>query len=399
MKKNLRVSILSIGSVSLGLLVHFGCAQKQIHSGLKADPGVLLRSWVWPTREASWIGDHGTENSNVLLEDGVLYLGSRSQGVTALHSGMKQVKWTFSLTHGVVSEMTAEDGVLYFVAGDGFCYAVSQASGESLWKVLLKTPFASKPTVDRGRVYVNTASDLLVVLDARTGKELWTYRRHAGEVLPKIYGASQPWVGGEEVWVGWSDGYVSVLDRQEGLLKWEQKIHPGGRFLDVNAHPIVDQEAVYLPSYDGFLYAWRRTDKEVLWRLSAGGAKEILIDQDRLYLSSSDGQVYAVEKNSGKVLWKFPLDRGVPSRVIVLPEGILVGSSQQFLYLIDRADGRPLFRYDVGSSSGWTASPLFDPTQRAFYFLSQGGGLYRFVLPKRLPPKKAGRTLPHQWLL
>jgi outer membrane protein assembly factor BamB len=99
-----------------------------------------------------------------------------------------------------------------------------------------------------------------------------------------------------------------------------------------------------------------------------------------IFFPSSVGSVYALKKENAKVVWKFDLDRGTPTQIIVTPKYVIVGSSYQYLYVLDKITGKRLYRFHVGSGSGFYGAPAFDRETNRIYFLSCGGNLYCFEL-------------------
>jgi outer membrane protein assembly factor BamB len=155
---------------------------------------------------------------------------------------------------------------------------------------------------------------------------------------------------------------------------------------------------VYVPSYDGSLYALKRQGGETVWRFDAGGSKNIVIDEQKLFFPSSDGTLYSLQKENGKVLWKFDLDRGVPTQLVVTDKYVIAGSSFQYLYVLDKNTGKGLYRFNVGNGSGFTGAPAFDSIHQRLYILSSAGNLYAFAL--RQPPRKIrphGMTDPYEF--
>ena len=178
----------------------------------------------------------------------------------------------------------------------------------------------------------------------------------------------------------------------------ERKLHPGAKFTDVDAHPVLENGIIYIPSYDGALYALKRVGGDVIWRFDAGGSKDAVIDDQRIYLPSSEGSIYSLQKSNAKVNWKFDLDHGTPTQLIVTDKYLIVGSSYQYLYVIDKVTGKGLYRYNVGYGSGFAGSPAYDPATQKIYFLSGYGNLYAFAL--RQPPRKVrvhGTTDPYEF--
>ncbi len=348
----------------------------------------MIRRWTFPTHGPFEVGDRGTEYSNPVVVENTLVFGNQSIGLISIYPILNQTRWTLPIRNGVVSPLTADHGAVFFGGGDGYFYSVSLETGKVNWKYDVRNPIVSRPTVSGGRVFVTSTDDTLYAFDAGTGKWLWHYRRRSAATAT-ILGASAPLVDGNDVIAGLSDGYLVDLSLQDGQLKWEKKLQRGAtKFMDVDAHPVLENGVLYVPSYDGALYALKRDNGDFIWRFDAGGSKEIVIDGDLIYFPSSDGNIYALQKSNAKVLWKFELDHGVPTRLVVTDHDVIVGSSYEYLYAIDKNTGQGRYRYDVGSGSGFSGAPAYDPVTKQLYILSGAGNLYCFKLQSKVNPTK-----------
>ena len=364
------------------LILLGGCAGKNIHSQLHADPNVLMREWTMRTQTGLLdAGERGTEYSSVVLHEGTLVFGTRTAGLVAIYPSTSQVRWTLPIPHGVVSELTIENGNIFFGGGDGNLYSVNLDNGRVNWQYNLRNPMISRPTVHGGRVFVTSTDDTIYAIDAGTGQWLWHYKRRTAPAAT-ILGASAPLIDGDELLAGLSDGFLVCLSVPDGKLKWERKLHEGRKFTDVDAHPILDDNVLYVPSYDGSLYALNRKGGETIWKYDAGGSKQIVLEEDRIFLPSSDGSIHALQRRSGKLLWKFELDGGVPTQLIVTDQLLIFGSSFQYLYALNKTTGDPVFRFNVGRGSGFTATPAYDPEHRRVFILSGNGNLFAFQVRK-----------------
>ena len=310
-----------------------------IHNDLKEDHRIMTRKWTFSTHGPLDMGDRGTEYSNPVVVDNTLVFGNRTQGLISLYPSINQKRWVVPIQGGVVSELTIDHGSIYFGGGDGFMYSVNAEDGKINWKYEVRNPVISRPTVSNNRVFITTSNDVVYAFDAGTGKWLWHYRR-ASLQNSTIYGASSPLVDGNRVITGLSDGFLIALSVDEGQLKWEKKLHNAPKFTDVDAHPVIENGIIYVPSYDGALYALKKlpdgSGVDILWKFDAGGSKDVVIDDQRLFLPSSDGNVYALHKSSGKLLWKFQLDQGVPTQLVVTDKLVIFGSTYRYLYAVEK---------------------------------------------------------------
>lgn len=362
-----------------------GCAGHNSHSDLYENKRVLVRKWVLQTHETASMTDRGKDFSNPVAYENTLIFGTQAIGLISLYPTLNQRRWTLPIKGGVTSELAIDKGSAYFGGGDGFFYSANLETGRVNWRYDVRNPMVSRPTVSGGRVFVTTTDDTVYAFDAGTGKWLWHYKRRTSPIAT-IHGASTPWVDGNEALVGLSDGFLVSLSVADGQLKWERKLHSGSKFTDVDAHPIVEEGVIYVPSYDGALYALKRQGGAILWRFDAGGSKQVVLQDKNIYLPASDGTIYALQKDNAKVLWKFDLDRGSPTQLVVTDQYVIVGSSYQYLYAIDKNTGKGVYRYNVGFGSGFSGAPAYDSASRRLYLLSGAGNLYAFAL--RSPPRK-----------
>jgi outer membrane protein assembly factor BamB len=396
--KRSKPSFSNLAFCSLALSSLFwGCSGSNIHKDLTPDPHVLVRKWTLQTHKGYDLSNRGSEYSNPVLVENTLVFGNRSVGLVSMYPTINQQRWVLPIKNGVMSQLAVDKGSVYFGGGDGFLYSVSLENGRVNWRYDVRVPWISRPTVSGGRVFITTSDDTIYAFDAGTGKWLWHYRRRSAQTAT-ILGASSPLVDGNEVIAGLSDGFVVALNLPDGQLKWERKLHQASKFTDVDAHPVVESGVIYIPSYDGALYALKRQGGDTIWRFDAGGSKDVVLEDQRVYLPSSDGNVYALQKSNAKVLWKFPLDRGVPTQLIVTDRYVIAGSSFQYLYVMDKETGKGVYRYNAGYDSGFGGSPAYDPVTQRFYLLSQGGNLYAFQVRK--PVRKVfahGQTDPYKF--
>lgn len=365
-------------------LVLNGCSGRNIHRDVPMDSSVLTRGWTMATHGPYLVNDRGFEYSSPALFENTVIFGNQSQGVTALYPNLMRVRWSFPVQGGVLSEILVEKSTVYFGGADGFVYALSAETGKQIWKYEVKNTLVSRPTFAGGRLFVTTADDTVYAFDAGTGKWLWHYKRRSPQSAT-VHAASTPLVDGNEVLVGMSDGYIVSLSVEEGSVKWERKIHTGTKFTDVDAGPVLAGDVIYVPSYDGALYSLKRKSGEVIWRFDAGGSKKVIIEDQVIYLPSSDGKIYALSRASGKVNWEFELDDGTPTQLVSTDRYLIFGSTHQYLYVLDKTNGKPLYRWNAGDGSGFSGAPLYDPAKKNLYILSMAGNLYQFTAhdPKR----------------
>jgi outer membrane protein assembly factor BamB len=384
---------------TFSLLIFLGvsaCAGKNIYKNATTDTEVLTRGWTLSSA-ASFernAGDRGFEYGSMVTFENTLIYGTRGEGMVSLYPHLQKKRWTNTSTGGVQSPVLLEKKNLYFQGSDGFFYSLEADSGKVRWKTDLKTSFASKPSFWNGRVFVSTPHDSIYALDAGTGKVVWVYRRRSADST-NIRLCSSPLVRNTDVFVGLSDGYLISLNPEDGALKWEKKLHLAKKFTDIDASPLLAGDKLLVPTYDGELFALQPKSGDVIWKNELGGARKPTLDPTdptgTFYFPSSTGTVSSIDLNSGKVKWKFDLDAGVPTEVLVSGDRLIFGSSTQYIYVLNKGDGKLLYRFNLGDGSGVASDPYLDDRTGAVYFLSHAGNLYQFFVRKM--NSKQGRDL------
>jgi outer membrane protein assembly factor BamB len=370
--------------LSVGL-VFTSCASRDFHPHFKNEVDaktkteVLSRQWTYSIEPvSSSLKIPSMEYVSPVLFENSLVFGSNRFGLISLYPKILREKWKLPVQNGVVSPIEADANRAFFTGGDGNLYAISLETGKEIWNYPLRNPVSSKPTVKDKDLYIVTSDDSLVSLESDTGKWQWSYRRR-NVSGPTIHGASKPLVVGDTVWVGFADGALVALSRNGGKVLWEKQLNTGKRFGSVNAEFLLHDHRVYVPAYDGALYVLDEKTGSTIWaRDSMGGSKKVTLKDDVVYAPSSNGVLYALDAKTGKDLWKFELDNGIPSDVAVLAHHIVVASSSEYLYAIDKSNGKLSYRYQVGYGSGFSGGLTIDPVRNWIYVLSRGGNLMAF---------------------
>lgn len=368
-------STLTLAScASRNLRPHF---KNEIDSKTKLE--VLSRQWTYSIEPvSSSMKVSGMEYVSPVLFENSLVFGSNRFGLVSLYPKILREKWKLPIQNGVVSPIEIHSNRAFFTGGDGNLYAVSLETGKEIWNYPLRNPVSSRPTVEGADLYIVTSDDALASLESASGKWQWSYRRR-NVSGPTIHGASKPLVVGDTIWVGFADGALVCLSRKEGKVLWEKQMNAGKRFGNVNAEFLLKDNQVFVPAYDGALYALDSRSGATIWaKEGLGGSKKVALQDGVVYAPSSSGVLHALDAKTGNELWRFELDSGIPSDVLVMSKHVVVSSSSEYLYAVDKTNGKIVYRYQVGYGSGFSGGLTLDPARNWIYVLSRGGNLMAF---------------------
>ncbi|KAA3647680.1 MAG: hypothetical protein DWQ07_01470 [Chloroflexi bacterium] len=145
-------------------------------------------------------------------------------------------------------------------------------------------------------------------------------------------------------------GRFHAVDGQSGELMWE--FDPDG---DVQAHWTVNQDAIFIGSTDGYLYALDRLTGEVKWRVQINEAEEthespnwIMPNAavDSVFVGSRSGELFAFASDSGEEQWRFETAGRTDYTPIPISDTAFLGSSlDENLYALDAETGAELWRF------------------------------------------------------
>ncbi len=304
---------------------------------------------------------------------------------------------TFPAASSVESPPSVYKDRVYFADTGGYvwCYSLD---GEFLWSHVGNAPVLVQPTIADGMVFVTNVDDLAVALNTKTGELVWRYQAKVDltrESELTLYAAPPAVIMDDEAIFGFSDGSLVALARDSGEVKWQRRIGEG-RYPDLVAQPVHYGTDLIASGYFQPLVAIDVASRNVRWRVDAGSAAPVVID-DRsgkavVYHPGSDGKLRAVSALTGAEKWVWESGVSGSLTMPVLTEaGILVGSSDRGIYLVDPISGDETWRFHESYILGGVSSaPVV--AGRQMFFVSNTGNLHAMIAAK--PSSKKRQAWP-----
>lgn len=200
----------------------------------------------------------------------------------------------------------------------------------------------------------------------REGPELlWIY-----EGLGKGYGS--PLISKEGIFInGEEDGnsYTLCLDHK-GILQWKS---PNGKefvgtdysasYPGARSTPTLMGRLVYAASGTGHLSCFDTRNGKIIWSVDLvkdfqgvpgdfGYSESPVLDEDRVYCFAGGrvNNMVALDRHSGELLWSAPVKKdyfsyGTPILLSLADRDVLVGTSRNYIHVVDRKDGTLLSSY------------------------------------------------------
>jgi len=142
--------------------------------------------------------------SNIVLHDGIAYIGSQDSHIYAVDAGAGWTAWRFRTQKAIVSSACVEGKMLYIGSADGFLYALD-LNGREEWKFKTEGQIVSTPIVFNGVLYFASTDKKVYAIDARRGSKRWEFATD-GQIT------SSPCIAENLLFIGSTDQYLYALN-------------------------------------------------------------------------------------------------------------------------------------------------------------------------------------------
>ena len=315
-----------------------------------------------PERTGSVSGSHLPEHPAVhrivplqgvpgdpLLADGVIYVGDRSETLSAIALADGSVRWR-ATGIGYIYCAPASRGETLYVPAHGLT-ALSERDGKVLWNCGLWGLSAdASPLIVKDRIVVADDGGHVSAVDF-DGKLKWQHDIAADEPpSPPGFEGKRARLGGRAARprTAASDGSavfqpifdqsrLVVIDFKSGRRWWSFQAKGW-----IYGEPDVSDHWVFFGSQDDHLYCLDKRRKTMHWsfatksRIEAGDAYR----DGSVYFGSCDGRFYRVNAESGKEVWSYqtPRSPGASTAIYSAPlcteDAVYFGSMDGYLYCL-----------------------------------------------------------------
>ncbi|MDD5368883.1 MAG: PQQ-binding-like beta-propeller repeat protein [Anaerolineaceae bacterium] len=225
--------------------------------------------------------------------------------------------------------MTADQKNAYLAEGP-YIFAVRLNDGGMAWRFPEKAGkgfYATPALTTDGQLIVGGYDNVLYSINPQNGTQNWTFTdtsldRWISGVLTT----------GQDIYAPNVNRFLYHLDLRGGVKH---------KFETNNANwaaPAADDNLLYLPSMDHFLYAIDKTNESQKWKVDLGGAiagTPAISTDGVLYAGTMNNEVVAIDATSGKILWRFPTIGGVWSGPALKDKMIYFGDLKGTFYGVD----------------------------------------------------------------
>jgi outer membrane protein assembly factor BamB len=294
--------------------------------------------------------------------DGKVYAAERGGDVNAFDVKTGDELWEYATDTPISGGPGVGDGMVVVGTSDGEVVAIRADTGKLAWKRRASSEVLAAPAIAAGVVVVRTQDGKVAGFAVNDGTPLWVYDRAVPAL--SLRGTSSPVIAQNTVLAGFDNGLLVALTVADGQLLWESRIAtPSGRselerLVDIDADPLVDEDVVFVVTFQGRVAAVELLTGKVLWRRDMSSHSGLGLSDKNLLITDAESFVWAIDRDSSASVWR---QDKLARRALTAPtqfgKHVVVGDFEGYVHFFDQADGRIAARVHV-DSDGLAAAPV-----------------------------------------
>ncbi len=310
-----------------------------------------------------------------------LYVATPNGKVAALNKKTGEFIWQADIHQSLLAGPVVAGQSIVVCGDDSAIYLLDKNNGHVLKRISVSNDVLSKPFVHHGKIYLKTITGTVYCIDLKTGHKDWKYKHGSTEIILKA--SSSPLYYQNMIMVGFSDGSLVGLEPLKGHPVFQQHVsYSKGvseveRLNDVDTNPLVDNNHLYIASYQGEIGAYQLSESQFVWKRPASTYHDLAFVGDTLVMVSSQDAIWAYQKHDGQILWT---QKALKARQLTAPviwKGtIWVADRLGYLHGVSPQTGQFISRIELPGSI--VSAPVVDGNY--CWVMTTNGQLHRLSL-------------------
>lgn len=340
------------------LLGGLGAQAAELEADVPVDQDALELVWTFDTGKPF--------NIAPTLGSGKTFVIPVDDHLRAFDAKTGHLEWSYAPKEGLWDRGLSTHGDQIIVCyKDGAVGALNISDGAEQWKTNLGINCQRPHHVDGDTLFVSTTyvgPDLPA--DPLTGATLFALDRHTGKVKWKlktddfllqtansrdgvVYLAGS-FLDPEFKKDDGGPAHYYAIDQATGKVKWTYANEDG-----TPKAVIPTEKYLLFTAYEDFVQALNKDTGELVWkRDSENWTPGISIDDKNVYFGSATTYVYSWAIENGKENWRFNIPGRKFDYLLIRPmvtdDRLYFMSQRGFVYALDKATGKQIFRYATG---------------------------------------------------
>ncbi len=420
----LAVLLLGTGTLSLEAASTSSEVPPEARAASTVWPGQITSIGMGPSLNPVWGSALGSDINwtyntpgdmpftQVLVVDGLAYVGSMMNMIYALDAVTGRSVWQFEADNWIMTNPIVAEGKLFAGSGNrnyapntkpgrgairgtgsNSLYALDAKTGKLIWQYKVPGEAMPTPLYKDGVVYYITGDRSLYALEAASGKLI--YKREIGSVFSM---GSINLDGDIAVFGGGFPFTVYGFNLKTGQMAWETPLANVWLGLD-DSNPAIANGTMYIngveygpPAVSGgegtnphhAFFALDTQTGKLKWTFNAGlysfvednkASTPVIVDGTYYGASSLARVFYALDATTGAKKWQFPIGVPVKGNPVVQGNYVIFADTKGNVYALDRQSGKLLGKRALGGNIAPQGPALFNGT---LYLANQDGRVMAF---------------------
>ena len=283
--------------------------------------------------------------------------------------------WSVDINNKISGGVGAFANLAVIATFTGEVIALDQADGAERWRASVSSEILSPPQSNGRVVVVQTIDGKLYGFDISSGRQLWLYT--SSLPILTLRGTAAPLVTSATVIAGLANGKVIALAIADGSFLWQQRIaRPQGRtelerLVDIDGTPVLQDDIVYISSYQGNLAAISRANGRILWLQKNSSYQGPAVFGNKVFAVTDEGMIRAFNTKTGDLVWESSqLLRRRLSAPQQLAGFLVVADYEGYVHIIDPEAGIILAQTRIDSDG--VRSPMVTNGPYLYIFGNDG---------------------------
>lgn len=339
---------------------------------------------LWQINTGDGAGQLYLKLSPLITEDKI-FVTDRHGDVTAYERETGKLIWSTELNMPVSGGVGGDAGHLVVTGTNGHVVLLD-TSGKILWTVDVSSEVLMPANIVAGLVVIRSVDGRISALRLKDGSEQWTFKRDVPAL--SLRGNSLPIITQGYIFAGLDNGRLVTLDLLSGKTIFDIAIAaPSGRselerLVDIDGHSVIDNETLYMVSYQGKLISLDVRRGQLNWSRPFSSYSGVELASSTLYSADERDHIWALDASNGATLWKQDkLQARRLTRPVAMGNTVLVVDFEGYLHWLSPFDGRFLARVQADADGVIVAPQVHDDIA---YVLSRDGELAAYRI-KQIP--------------
>ncbi len=319
--------------------------------------------WKYETENAKNI-----DYSSSTVSDNIVFTAMSTGRIFTLNTYSGTLNWNAKIDEKFVESVAFKD--LLFVGGENGLYAFEKETGNIKWKQFVGY-ISCKPIIVNNLVIAGCDNGNIYAFDVNSGKISWTKEFLDSTTISE---ASH-----NTIFIGSGDSCYAFDIKNKEII-WEFKTN--GK---ISASPKINNNDVYVGSWDGNLYALDSRDGNQKWTFNTGWGivTTPAVSKNLIFVASNDNNFYAINRKNGNLEWEFNCKSAIHSNPVVYGDYVFFGSDDGRFYALKKTEGDLAWSFTPGyfikdDALNYLTTPILsDPyVEDGIVYISAKGTIY-----------------------